>query len=73
MTRPAHVSKGEGYEMRPGDRVQVRTPGGGGYGPPRERSPEHVARDLIRGYFTRQQLEADYPGVLMPPQEGADP
>jgi len=73
MTRPAHVSKGEGYEMRPGDRVQVRTPGGGGYGPPGERSPEHVARDLVRGYFTRLQLEADYPGVLMPPQEGADP
>jgi len=73
MTRPAHVSKGEGYEMRPGDRVQVRTPGGGGYGPPAERSPEHVARDLVRGYFTRPQLAADYPGVAMPSQEGAGP
>lgn len=73
MTRPAHVSKGEGYELRPGDRVQVRTPGGGGYGLPGERSPEHVARDLARGYFTRSEFAADYPGVAMPSQEGAEP
>ena len=30
--RPAHWSKDEDLALRPGDWVQVRTPGGGGYG-----------------------------------------
>jgi N-methylhydantoinase B len=33
-----------------GDRVLVRTPGGGGYGPPRRRDPARVARDRALGY-----------------------
>lgn len=51
VTQPEHISKGEGYELRPGDWVQVRTPGGGGYGPPVERAVDAVARDERRGYF----------------------
>jgi N-methylhydantoinase B len=51
VTRPTHISKGEGYELRPGDWVQVRTPGGGGYGPPAERSTEARNRDVRRSYF----------------------
>ncbi len=35
---PPHLSKGEGYRLEPGDTVQVRTPGGGGLGDPRERA-----------------------------------
>lgn len=58
--RPPHVSKGEGYVMRPGDWVQVRTPGGGGYGDPAERSPDAIARDLARGYFTAEQVATEY-------------
>jgi N-methylhydantoinase B len=60
QTRPPHVSKGEGYAMAPGDWVQVRTPGGGGYGEPGERSAEAIERDLARGYMTRAQAEAEY-------------
>ena len=59
-TRPEHVSKGEGYPMRAGDWVQVRTPGGGGYGDPAERDPALVERDVRRGYFTPEQVTREY-------------
>ncbi len=36
----------------PGALVEVRLPGGGGYGPPAERDPELHARDLLEGYVT---------------------
>lgn len=55
ITSPAHVSKGSGYAMRPGDWIQVRTPGGGGWGDPDERDPALVARDIARGYLTSAQ------------------
>jgi N-methylhydantoinase B len=48
---PPHVSKGEGYVLGVGDWIQVRTPGGGGYGPAAERSAEATARDESRGYY----------------------
>ena len=53
--RPEHLSKGEGYVLRPGDWIQVRTPGGGGYGAPAERDPAMIERDVRRGYFTRAE------------------
>ena len=39
--------------LEPGDLVEIRLPGGGGYGPPAERDPEARARDLREGYVTR--------------------
>jgi N-methylhydantoinase B len=36
-------------ELEPGDVVSCRTCGGGGYGPPGERDPELVARDVREG------------------------
>ena len=47
---PEHLSKGEGYVLRPGDWIDVKTPGGGGYGDPRERDPSRVERDRKNGY-----------------------
>lgn len=35
--------------IHPGDRFEIRTAGGGGFGPPRERNPEAVAADLASG------------------------
>ncbi len=32
--------------------VEIRLPGGGGYGPPRDRDPDLVARDLLERYTT---------------------
>jgi N-methylhydantoinase B/oxoprolinase/acetone carboxylase alpha subunit len=37
-----------------GERIIVRTPGGGGYGPPGERDPERVLADLRGGYVSEQ-------------------
>lgn len=49
---PKHLSKDQGIPLSPGDRVEVLTPGGGGYGDPFARDPALVARDVGRGYYT---------------------
>ena len=46
--------------MKPGDTVQVRTPGGGGLGDPRARLRSRVATDLSRGYLTEAEAARDY-------------
>jgi N-methylhydantoinase B len=38
--------------LAPGTLVEVRLPGGGGYGPPSERDPEAAASDRRSGYVT---------------------
>ncbi len=60
-TVPEHISKGEGYELHPGDWVQVRTPGGGGYGDAGERDPAQVRRDVARGYISAEEAQHWYP------------
>ncbi len=55
---PPHLSKDQNIAIRAGDRVEVMTPGGGGYGDPRARDPALVARDVARGYYTPEQAEA---------------
>jgi N-methylhydantoinase B len=52
---PPHLSKEQDVAMRAGDRVRVRTPGGGGYGDPRERDPSLVRRDVELGYYDGEQ------------------
>src|SRR5262245_36030261 len=42
------------YVLARGDRVLIRTPGGGGYGPSRRRDPRLAARDLALGYVPRR-------------------
>jgi N-methylhydantoinase B len=41
------------HVLERGDRVLVRTPGGGGYGPRRQRSKQLIARDRALGYVAR--------------------
>lgn len=48
---PAHLSKEQDIPLKAGDRVRVETPGGGGYGDPRERDPALVRRDVELGYY----------------------
>jgi N-methylhydantoinase B len=57
-TIPVHLSKDQGIALMPGDRVEVRTPGGGGYGDPFARDPALVARDVRRGYYDTAQAAA---------------
>ena len=55
--RPPHLSKDQDIQMGPGDVIRVSTPGGGGYGDPMKRDPAKVARDVARGYYTRDEAE----------------
>ena len=47
-------TKEVGIVIRPGDVLDVRSGGGGGYGEPRERNAEARARDLRRGFVTER-------------------
>ena len=58
--------KTEGYVLKPGDRVRVETGGGGGYGPPKERSMELISRDITRGYISADSARRHY-GVVRDP------
>ncbi|MCA8928842.1 MAG: hydantoinase B/oxoprolinase family protein, partial [Alphaproteobacteria bacterium] len=61
---PAHLSKDQDILLKAGDRVQVGTPGGGGYGDPFQREPERVAADVKAGLVSREAAERDY-GVAL--------
>jgi N-methylhydantoinase B/acetone carboxylase, alpha subunit len=52
---PEHLSKAQDIPLKPGDRVRVGTPGGGGYGDPKERDPQAVAEDVRFGRYTKEQ------------------
>lgn len=51
---PEHLSKAQDIPLKPGDRVRVRTPGGGGYGDPLTRDPQSVAEDVRLGRYTSE-------------------
>lgn len=46
--------------LHPGDRLIVRTAGGGGYGDPRKRNPSFIKDDLDNHYITEEQTKAVY-------------
>ena len=46
--------------IRPGDRLWVRYPGGGGYGDPRERDRDAVRADVEAGLVTETQAREAY-------------
>jgi len=68
-----HLSKDEDIRMVSGDVVTVRTPGGGGYGDPRERDPDLVLRDVVRGYITAEDAARDYDVVVNGSPPTVDP
>jgi N-methylhydantoinase B len=43
-----------GHELRSGDIVRMETPGGGGFGPPGERSREAMAEDIADGFVSAE-------------------
>ena len=61
------IGKENSLALAPGDLLCVETGGGGGYGPPGERSLAAIQRDLDAGYVSREGAERDY-GVTV----GAD-
>jgi len=40
--------------------ISVRSCGGGGYGPPGDRDPEHVLRDVREGKVSRERARDEY-------------
>ena len=61
---PLHLSKEQNIPLQPGDRVRVKTPGGGGYGDPFTRAPDLVAEDVRLGRYTTDQAH-DLFGVVL--------
>ncbi|MEE2709412.1 MAG: hydantoinase B/oxoprolinase family protein [Gemmatimonadota bacterium] len=47
-------------ELKPGDVVSYRTCGGGGYGPPGERDPQQVLRDVREGKVSLERARTVY-------------
>jgi N-methylhydantoinase B len=61
---PEHLSKDQDIPLVAGDRVEVMTPGGGGYGDPGARDPDLVARDIRRGYYTADEAARLFHAVV---------
>lgn len=57
-------SKFTSHRMAAGDVIEFRTACGGGYGDPRERDPEAVARDVRDGLLAPEAARRDY-GVVI--------
>jgi N-methylhydantoinase B len=52
------------FSLREGDVLVIRTAGGGGYGPPLQRDPAAVARDVEYGYCSAEAAQDSYGVVL---------
>lgn len=61
---PPMASKMVGIKLTKGQRLQLETPGGGGYGQAVERDPAAIAEDVRLGYITREAARKDYGCVL---------
>jgi N-methylhydantoinase B len=57
---PPLASKIADVRIASGGRVRLETPGGGGFGPPAERAPDKVARDVGLGYVSRDAARTLY-------------
>lgn len=57
---PQRMSRRVDYELPPGERVQILTGGGGGYGDPLTRPVADVVEDVENGYVSRESAERDY-------------
>ena len=68
---PEHLSKEQNIPLAPGDRVRVKTPGGGGYGDPMRRDPALVAEDVRLERYTRAQAKTLF-GVALAPDGQVD-
>lgn len=67
------LKHGAQQRLRPGDKVAIRLPGGGGYGSPLERDPRSVVRDVQRGHVSIEAAASDYGVVVDPLKLELDP
>ena len=61
---PPLVSKITDVKIQLGQKVRLETPGGGGFGDPKDRDPALVARDARLGYVSRRAALSEYKVVL---------
>jgi N-methylhydantoinase B len=57
----------------PGEIISIQTPGGGGYGPPHERDPEAVLRDVLLGKVSEDRARSVYAVVIDARSRSVDP
>jgi N-methylhydantoinase B len=57
---PPMASKMVGIHIERGQRLRLETPGGGGYGDPRQRDPQQVRRDVMLGFVSPSKALEDY-------------
>ena len=67
---PKHLSKEQDIALAPGDRVWVRTPGGGGYGDPLQRSIDAVLEHVRLERYSLAQAR-DFYGVVLFKRDGS--
>ncbi|HAE00412.1 MAG TPA: hypothetical protein DCG04_02870, partial [Rhodospirillaceae bacterium] len=53
--------KEQDITVRPGDVIDVCTPGGGGYGNPARRDPKMVQDDIRKGYYSPEEVARLFP------------
>ena len=56
----ASGSKFTNIRLQSGDQVVLRSPGGGGYGDPTERSDELVREDIAQGFVSEERARSEY-------------
>lgn len=47
-------------QVKAGDRIEVKMPGGGGVGDPKDRAREAIERDLLEGYISPEEARTRY-------------
>lgn len=62
--RAIEMSSKVSLHLEPGEVVRIETPGGGGYGPPLERDPEAVLKDVRLGKVSAERARAIYAVAL---------
>ena len=53
-------SKWSNVTIKPGDSIRFQTPGGGGWGDPKQRPRERVIEDLDEGYISKKAAKEVY-------------
>lgn len=54
------TSKWSNVIVRPGDRIRLITPGGGGFGDVSQRDPQAIREDVAEGYVSAEMARTAY-------------
>lgn len=60
------------YRFQPGEAFRIETTGGGGWGDPKQRSPEKVLADVLDGYVSIAGAREHYGVVIDPGKQVVD-